>query len=130
MTRLRVLERVGRAIGFSPEGRSIRVWVRGMPGADETEVLEGPSRRFARATRCCSCARRVGPSGGCGSCRTSRAGGSVLGGSASFSVDVFELEADKVVRRWFLRLGEVGSTPDASCRRWPCSCLCISPDRG
>jgi hypothetical protein len=36
-----LLERVGRAIGFSPEGRAVRVWVRGMPGADETEVVPG-----------------------------------------------------------------------------------------
>ena len=39
--RLRLLERVGTAIGFSPEGRAVRVWVRGMPGADETEVVRG-----------------------------------------------------------------------------------------
>jgi hypothetical protein len=39
--RLRVLERVGSAIGFSPEGREVRVWVQGMPGADETEVVPG-----------------------------------------------------------------------------------------
>jgi hypothetical protein len=39
--RLRLLERVGSAIGFSPEGREVRVWVRGMPGADETEVVPG-----------------------------------------------------------------------------------------
>jgi hypothetical protein len=39
--RLRVLERVGRALRFSPEGRDVRVWVRGMPGADETEVVTG-----------------------------------------------------------------------------------------
>jgi hypothetical protein len=39
--RLRLLERVGSAIGFSPEGRSVRVWVQGMPGADETEVVPG-----------------------------------------------------------------------------------------
>ena len=39
--RLRVLERVGRALGFSPEGRAVRVWVRGMPGGDETEVVPG-----------------------------------------------------------------------------------------
>jgi hypothetical protein len=38
---LRLLERVGSAIGFSPEGRVVRVWVRGMPGADETEVVPG-----------------------------------------------------------------------------------------
>ena len=39
--RLRFLERVGRALGFSPEGREVRVWVKGMPGADETEVVPG-----------------------------------------------------------------------------------------
>jgi hypothetical protein len=39
--RLRLLERVGSAIGFSPEGRAVRVWVKGMPGADETEVVTG-----------------------------------------------------------------------------------------
>jgi hypothetical protein len=39
--RLRLLERFGRAIGFSPEGRSVRGWVRGHPGADETEVVPG-----------------------------------------------------------------------------------------
>ena len=30
------------------------------------------------------------------------------------SVDVFELEGDQAVGRWFLRLGEVAPTPDAS----------------
>ncbi|MGH2744137.1 MAG: hypothetical protein ACRDLY_07815 [Thermoleophilaceae bacterium] len=39
--RLRLLERVGGVLGFSPEGRSVRVWVRGMPGGDETEVVPG-----------------------------------------------------------------------------------------
>jgi hypothetical protein len=38
---LDALERFGRALGFSPEGRSVRVWVRGSPGADETEVVSG-----------------------------------------------------------------------------------------
>ena len=42
--RLRLLERVGSALGFSPEGRSVRVWVRGMPGGDETEVVPGTIR--------------------------------------------------------------------------------------
>ena len=39
--RLHLLERVGSALGFSPEGRAVRVWVRGMPGGDETEVVAG-----------------------------------------------------------------------------------------
>ena len=32
---------MGSALGFSPEGRSVRVWIRGMPGGDETEVVAG-----------------------------------------------------------------------------------------
>ena len=39
--RLRLLERLGNALGFNPEGREVRVWVRGHPGADETEVVPG-----------------------------------------------------------------------------------------
>jgi hypothetical protein len=39
--RLRLLERLGSGLGFSPEGRAVRVWVRGMPGGDETEVVAG-----------------------------------------------------------------------------------------
>jgi hypothetical protein len=36
-----VLERIGRLLRFSPVGRPVRVWVEGMPGADETEVVPG-----------------------------------------------------------------------------------------
>jgi hypothetical protein len=39
--RFHLLERIGRLLRFSPEGRQVRVWVRGMPGADETEVVDG-----------------------------------------------------------------------------------------
>ena len=39
--RLHVLERIGRLLHFSPEGRPVRVWVQGMPGGDETEVVHG-----------------------------------------------------------------------------------------
>ena len=38
---LRLVERLGSALGFSPEGRPVRVWVQGMPGGDETEVVSG-----------------------------------------------------------------------------------------
>ena len=38
---LRLVERFGSALGFSPEGRPVRVWVQGMPGGDETEVVAG-----------------------------------------------------------------------------------------
>jgi hypothetical protein len=36
---LHLLERIGRLLRFSPVGRSVRVWVEGMPGADETRVV-------------------------------------------------------------------------------------------
>ncbi|HYP47136.1 MAG TPA: hypothetical protein VEQ61_00735 [Thermoleophilaceae bacterium] len=38
---MRLLERAGRVLGFSPAGRPVRVWVNGMPGGDEVEVRPG-----------------------------------------------------------------------------------------
>jgi hypothetical protein len=38
---LHILERIGRLLRFSPRGRPVRVWVEGMPGADETRVIPG-----------------------------------------------------------------------------------------
>jgi hypothetical protein len=35
------VERLGRAVRFSPEGRGVRVWIEGSPGADETTVVTG-----------------------------------------------------------------------------------------
>jgi hypothetical protein len=39
--RLRLLERVGGALGFSPEGRPVRVWTEGRPGEEESRIQEG-----------------------------------------------------------------------------------------
>jgi hypothetical protein len=39
--RLHLLERIGRLLRFSPQGRPVRVWIEGMPGADETRVVPG-----------------------------------------------------------------------------------------
>jgi hypothetical protein len=38
---LRVVERIGRAFRFSPEGRKVRVWVRGLPGEEDSEIVPG-----------------------------------------------------------------------------------------
>jgi hypothetical protein len=38
---LQLVERFGRALGFTPEGRDVRVWVHGAPGGDETKVVAG-----------------------------------------------------------------------------------------
>jgi hypothetical protein len=39
--KLRLLERLGGAFGFSPEGRAIRVWTEGRPGEEESRIQEG-----------------------------------------------------------------------------------------
>jgi len=39
--RLGVIERVGRALGFSPEGRAVRIWTEGRPGEEESRIQEG-----------------------------------------------------------------------------------------
>ena len=37
---LRLLERLGRRLRFSPVGRPVRVWVEGWPGEEDSEVLD------------------------------------------------------------------------------------------
>jgi len=39
--RLRLLERLGGALGFSPEGRHVRVWTEGRPGEEDSRVRDG-----------------------------------------------------------------------------------------
>lgn len=36
--RLRLIERIGRAIRFSPEGRRVRVWVHSRPGEEDARI--------------------------------------------------------------------------------------------
>jgi hypothetical protein len=40
----RLLERIGRALRFSPEGRRVRVWVDGWPGEEDSKVVEATLR--------------------------------------------------------------------------------------
>jgi hypothetical protein len=40
-SRLRLVERIGRLIGFSPEGRALRVWVESRPGEEDARVVPG-----------------------------------------------------------------------------------------
>jgi len=98
--RLRVLERVGRAIRFSPEGREVRVWVRGMPGGDETEVVAGTITSVRGDGAVLALAERqlwVVPH---------EPGWGFHALWFSFiAVDVFEAEGGEPVGRWFIRLG-------------------------
>jgi hypothetical protein len=38
--RVRLLERLGRRLRFTPVGRHVRVWVEGWPGEEDSRVLE------------------------------------------------------------------------------------------
>jgi len=119
--RLRLLERVGRAIRFSPEGRAVRVWVRGMPGADETEVVAGTLTNVTDTGALLTLAAPAEAASGPPDAAVERTAGgpgrsvrvvpheSGWGFHAlwfSFiAVDVFELDGGAPERRWFIRLG-------------------------
>ncbi|MGH2761621.1 MAG: hypothetical protein ACRDLD_03420 [Thermoleophilaceae bacterium] len=100
--RLRLLERVGSALGFSPAGRSVRVWIKGMPGGDETEVVPGTITEvtddgavlYLRREQRFVLAVPHEPGWGLGALWFS-----------FIAVDVFELEGRERVGRWFIRLG-------------------------
>jgi hypothetical protein len=103
--RLRLLERLGDMLGFSAEGRTVRVWVEGMPGGDETEVVEGTivEVRDDGAVLHLSHAdyedRRL-------LAVPHEPGWGLKALWFSFiAVDVFELEGRERLGRWFIRLG-------------------------
>jgi hypothetical protein len=100
--RLRLLERVGSALGFSPEGRSVRVWVKGMPGGDETEVVAGTITEvrddgavvFLREEQRWILAVPQEPGWGLRALWFS-----------FIAVEAFDLEEGNRLGRWFIRLG-------------------------
>jgi hypothetical protein len=103
--RLRVLERVGSVLGFSPEGRAVRVWVRGMPGGDETEVVPGTITEL-REDGAVLYLRSEDQSERWLLAVPHEPGWGFHALWFSFiSVDVFELEGRKRLGRWFIRLG-------------------------
>jgi hypothetical protein len=103
--RLRVLERVGSALGFSPEGRAVRVWVRGMPGGDETEVVPGTITEL-RDDGAVLYLRSEDQSERWLLAVPHEPGWGFHALWFSFiAVDVFELEGRKPLGRWFIRLG-------------------------
>jgi hypothetical protein len=103
--RLRLLERLGTAVGFSPEGRPVRVWVEGMPGGDETEVVGGTITEVREEG---AVVRLDDPD------REERdilavpdePGWGLQALWFSFiAVDAFELGSQEPLGRWFIRLG-------------------------
>jgi hypothetical protein len=103
--RLRLLERVGSAIGFSPAGRAVRVWVRGMPGADETEIVPGTIAEV-RDDGAVLYLREPGREERWVLAVPREPGWGLQALWFSFiSVDVFELDGTEPLGRWFIRLG-------------------------
>lgn len=105
-----VVERIGRIFGFSPEGRAVRVWVRGAPGGEETEVVGAVVEEVRSEAAVVRLERPVEVGG--------RLVGRVLAlphergwGLAALwfsfiAVDAFELGGEEPVGRWFVRLGD------------------------
>jgi hypothetical protein len=100
--RLRLLERLGNALRFSPEGRSVRVWVEGMPGADETRVVPGTIAEV----RDDGAVLHLGDDDRWVLAVPHEPGWGLQALWFSFiAVDVFELDGRQPVGRWFIRLG-------------------------
>ena len=92
-------------LGFSPEGRAVRVWVRGMPGGDETEVVPGTITEL-RDDGAVLYLRSEDQSERWLLAVPHEPGWGFHALWFSFiSVDVFELEGRERLGRWFIRLG-------------------------
>jgi hypothetical protein len=92
-------------LGFSPEGRAVRVWVRGMPGGDETEVVAGTIAEL-RDDGAVLYLRSDDQSERWLLAVPHEPGWGFHALWFSFiSVDVFELEGRERLGRWFIRLG-------------------------
>jgi hypothetical protein len=103
--RLRLVERLGSALGFSPEGRSVRVWVRGMPGGDETEVVPGTITEV-RPDGAVLFLRDPGRGERWALAVPHEPGWGLQALWFSFiAVDAFDLEGGNSLGRWFIRLG-------------------------
>jgi hypothetical protein len=111
---LKLVERIGRGLGFSPEGRDVRVWVHSRPGEDDAVVVQGTLVEVTDAGAVIAFAEPL------------EAGGRELSEMlavpteagwgldalwfAFISFDAFPVggEAGEPVGRWWLRLGRTG----------------------
>jgi hypothetical protein len=104
--RLRLLERAGRAFGFSPEGKGVRVWVLGAPGADETEVVTGTVRAVADGRARVVLDEPHGELREFDAAPRERGFGLDALWFSFIAVDAFEPGATEPFAHWFVRLGK------------------------
>jgi hypothetical protein len=104
---LHLVERIGRALSFSPEGRPVRVWVRGMPGGDETEVVAGTITEVRDGGAVLFL--RESEQGSRWILAVPRDPGWGLHALwfSFIAVDAFELEGRAWLGQWFIRLGSL-----------------------
>ena len=103
--RLRLLERVGSALGFSPEGREVRVWVRGMPGGDETEVVAGTITEVRADGAVLYLREPEGEQRWILAVPREDGWGLQALWFSFIAIDAFELDDNRPLGRWFIRLG-------------------------
>jgi hypothetical protein len=103
--RLRLLERLGSGLGFSPEGRAVRVWVRGMPGGDETEVLSGTITEVHDEGAVILLDEAGGEERRILAVPHEPGWGLQALWFSFIAVDAFELDGREPAGRWFIRLG-------------------------
>jgi hypothetical protein len=90
---------------FSPEGRAVRVWVHGMPGADETVVVSGTITEL-RDEAAVLYLREPRRKERWVLAVPDEPGWGLQALWFSFiAVEVFELEGGERLGRWFIRLG-------------------------
>lgn len=111
--RLRLLERVGSALRFSPEGRQVRVWVRGMPGGDETEVVPGTITEVRDEGAVLRLGEPDGEQRWILAVPHEPGFGLQALWFSFIAVDVFELDGREPLGRWFIRLGGPPARPSS-----------------
>jgi hypothetical protein len=103
--RVRLLERVGNVLGFRPEGRSVRVWVKGMPGGDETEVVPGTITEVRDGGAVVYLREPVLEQRWIFAVPHEPGWGLQTLWFSFIAVDAFELDGREQLGRWFIRLG-------------------------
>jgi hypothetical protein len=104
-----LVERIGQTLRFSPEGRAVRIWIEGAPGADETTVVAGAvTEVLADGAAIVDLEDSVAAGGR--ELRRFRAVPDEHGWGlhalwfSFIAVNVYALDGDEPLARWFIRL--------------------------
>jgi hypothetical protein len=104
-----LVERIGRTMRFSPQGRGVRVWIEGAPGDDETTVVTGLIAEVGRDGIAIVDLDQPASAGGHELRRFRAVPGEHGWGLHALwfsfiGVNVYALDGDEPLERWFIRL--------------------------